>query len=240
MAAAGFSSKTVLIAGETPSVCERFKAAVEQGGHHAVTARSAAELLGVVRADLASIDLLVVDLKLPPPEGIELIRSVRKLDGGRLSILVFSGSISSAEEVRRLAELGVAGYVNEFSAVQHILPSLAPHLSPDSFNRRQGQRVALGIPVAYRFADSIVAGLTLDLSKGGLAIRTMNPLEPGSRVRVRFNLPNSRTNVDADARVTWSNARVGMGLEFERIDPADQAAVDQFVDSQFHAWRPEA
>ena len=103
--------------------------------------------------------------------------SIRKLDGGRLPILVFSGTIASADEVRELAALGVAGYVNEYSAVQHILPSLAPHLFPDNFNRRGSPRVVLGIPVAYRFGNTIAAALTLNLSKGGLAIRTMSPLE---------------------------------------------------------------
>jgi hypothetical protein len=60
--------------------------------------------------------------------------------------------------------------VNEYSAVQHILPSLAPHLFPDNFNRRGSPRVVLGIPVAYRFGNTIAAALTLNLSKGGLAI----------------------------------------------------------------------
>ena len=104
------------------------------------------------------------------------MRAIRKLDDGRLPILVFSGTISSADEVRELAALGVAGYVNEYSAVQHILPSLAPHLFPDNFNRRGGPRVVLGIPVAYRFGNTIAAALTLNLGKGGIAIRTTSPL----------------------------------------------------------------
>ena len=88
--------------------------------------------------------------------------------------------------------LGVAGYVNEYSAVQHILPSLAPHLFPDNFNRRGSPRVVLGIPVAYRFGNTIAAALTLNLSKGGVAIRTMSPLEQHAKVRVRFRLPGSK------------------------------------------------
>ena len=95
---------------------------------------------------------------------------------GGCPILVFSGTIATADEVRDLAALGVAGYVNEYSAVQHILPSLAPHLFPDNFNRRGSPRVVLGIPVAYRFGNTIAAALTLNLSKGGVAIRTMSPL----------------------------------------------------------------
>jgi len=233
MTMAGAVHKTVLIADDTPFVRERFRAAIEQAGHRAFTVKSAAELLARVRADLPEIDLVMVDLRLPHAGGADLVRSIRKLDGGRLPILVFSGTISGASEVRDLATLGIAGYVNEYSASQQILPSLAPHLFPDNFNRRTSPRVSLGIPVAYRFGNTIAAAVTLNLSRGGLAIRTMSPLDSATRARVRFRLPNSKRDVDADARVAWSDRRVGMGMQFERIDAADQSAVEEFVDAQY-------
>ena len=121
--------------------------------------------------------------------------------------------------MRELAALGVAGYVNEYSAVQHILPSLAPHLFPDNFNRRGSPRVVLGIPIAYRFGNTIAAALTLNLSRGGIAIRTTSPLENDAKVRIRFRLPGSKRDIDAEGRVAWSDRRHGMGLQFEKVEP---------------------
>jgi two-component system chemotaxis response regulator CheY len=226
-------TKTVLIADDASFVRDRFQAALQEAGHRAITAKSAAELLGRVRADLDDLDLLVLDLRLPFTSGADLVRAIRKLDGGRLPILVFSGTITSAEEVRELAALGVAGYINEYSAVQHILPSLAPHLFPDNFNRRSSPRVVLSIPVAYRFGDTITAVLTLNLGKGGISIRTMSPLPVGSHTRLRFRLPGAKREVEADARVTWSDRRIGMGLQFERLEALDQESVEEFVDGHF-------
>src|SRR6266571_4120189 len=171
------TAKTVVVAGATAFVRDRFRPAIENAGHKAIVVKSAAELLARVRADLERIDLIVVDLRLPHAPGVDLVRSIRKLDDGRLPVLIFSGTIANADEVRDLAALGVAGYVNEYSAVQHILPSLAPHLFPDNFNRRGSPRVVLGIPIQYRFGNTIAAALTLNISKGGLAIRTMSPLQ---------------------------------------------------------------
>jgi len=233
MTLTGAAHKTVVIADDTPFVRDRFKAAIEHAGHRALTVRSAAELLARVRADLPELDLVVVDLRLPHAGGVDLVRSIRKLDGGRLPILVFSGTISGASEVRDLANLGISGYVNEYSPSPQILPSLAPHLFPDNFNRRTGPRVTLGIPVAYRFGNTIAAAVTLNLSRGGLAIRTMSPLDASTRARVRFRLPNAKRDVDADTSVAWSDRRVGMGMQFERIDAADQSAVEDFVDAQY-------
>src|SRR5213594_155087 len=237
MASTTVASKTVVVADDTAFVRDRFRTALENAGHKAIAVKSAAELLARVRADLVAIDLIVLDLRLPHAPGVELVRAIRKLDDGKLPILIFSGTIASADEVKELAALGVAGYVNEYSAVQHILPSLAPHLFPDNFNRRGSPRVVLGIPVAYRFGNTIAAALTLNLSKGGVAVRTMSPLESSARIKVRFRMPGSKKDIDAEGRVAWSDRRVGMGIQFEKVDPPNQAVIDTFVDAHFFSNR---
>jgi uncharacterized protein (TIGR02266 family) len=237
MASTLVSVKTVLVADDTAFVRDRFRAALEHAGHKAIVAKSAAELLARIRADLPQIDLLVLDLRLPHQPGVDLVRAIRKLDDGRLPILVFSGTIASAAEVRDLAALGVSGYVNEYSAVQHILPSLAPHLFPDNFNRRSSPRVVLGIPIQYRFGNTIAAALTLNLSHGGIAIRTTSPLDTGAKIKVRFRMPGSKRDIDAEGRIAWSDRRVGMGVQFEKVDAGNQTIIDNFVDAHFFSNR---
>jgi uncharacterized protein (TIGR02266 family) len=237
MAATSIRTKTVLVADDTAFVRERFRAALEQAGHRALVAESAADLLACVRTDGARLDLVMLDLRLPKADGVDLVRSIRTRDNGRISILVFSGTIASAHEVRELAKLGVSGYVNEYSAVQHILPSLAPHLFPESFNRRGSPRVLLAVPIQYRFGSTIAAALTLNLSHGGVVIRTTSPLEASAKVRLRFRMPGSKRDVDADGRVAWSDVRVGMGIQFSGVTPDGQTAIDEFVDAHFFSNR---
>src|SRR5437867_2058800 len=237
MASIAVTTKTVVVADDTAFVRDRFRTALETAGHRAIAVKSAAELLARVRADLDAIDLVVLDLRLPHAPGVDLVRSIRKLDDGKLPILIFSGTIATADEVRDLAALGVAGYVNEYSAVQHILPSLAPHLFPDNYNRRGSPRVVLGIPIQYRFGNTIAAALTLNLSHGGIAIRTTSPLEAGTKIKIRFRMPGSKRDIDAMGHVAWSERRVGMGMQFDTVDPAHQAVIDHFVDAHFFSNR---
>src|SRR6185503_18673747 len=231
MASTSVAVKTVLIADDNPLVRDRFRAAVEQSGHKAIAVKSTTDLLTRLRADRHGVDLIVLDLQLPRSPGVELVRSLRRVAAGAgPPILVFSGSIASADDVRELAGLGVAGYVNEFSAVAQIMPSLAPHLFPDSFNRRDGPRVALGISVQYRFGNTLAAASALNLSRGGIAIRTTSPLETGAKIKVRFRMPGSERDIDAEGRVVWHDRRVGMGIQFETVEPANQTVIDHFVD----------
>src|SRR6266850_4005003 len=237
MTTAAAAAKTVLIADDTAFVRDRFKSALEAAGHRAVTVSNGNELITRVKADLDKIDLIVVDLRLPQAHGVNLIRLLRRIDPVKPPIVVFSGTIANAAEVRELTALNVAGYVNEYTALQHILPSLAPHLFPGEFNRRTGPRVVLGIPIAYRFGNTIAAAVTLNISRGGVAVRTTSPLERGITVKVRFRMPMGKRDIDVDAKVAWSDRRVGMGFEFMNVGADDQAAIAEYVDSHFFSNR---
>ncbi len=230
-------AKTVAIADDTAFVRDRFKNVLDSAGHRGIAVKSATELLALLRLEAGAVDLVLLDLRLPDSPGVDLVRAIRQVEGGSLAVLVFSGTIGSAQEVRALSSLGVAGYVNEYSSAHHILPSLAPHLFPDNFNRRSSPRVILGIPIQYRFGNTIAAALTLNLSRGGVAIRTTSPHGAGSRLHVKFRMPGSTREVDAAGKVVWTDRRVGMGVQFETVDPASQAAIDSFVDAHFFSNR---
>ena len=124
MTASSSTRKTVVVACDTPFVRDRFKIALESAGHRALVVKSVAQLLAHVRADAEDLHLIVADLKFAGTSGADVVRRIRKLDKGSLPILVFSGGVQSVDEVRELAALGVAGYINEYSAVEHILPSV--------------------------------------------------------------------------------------------------------------------
>lgn len=227
----------MLVADDTAFVRDRFRVAIEGAGHKALTAQNGTELLGCVRAGKAEIDLIVLDLRLPQGNGVAMLRAIRKMDEECPPVMVFSGTIKSADEVRELGTLGVTGYVNEYMAPQHIVPALVPHLFPDSSNRRSSPRVTLGIPVAYRFGNTIAAALTLNISRGGLAVRTTSPLAVGTAVKVRFRVPTAKNDIEAEALIAWTDRRVGMGLQFTKVSAADQAHIDDYIHAHFFSNR---
>jgi uncharacterized protein (TIGR02266 family) len=97
--------------------------------------------------------------------------------------------------------------------------------------------VVLGIPVAYRFGNTIAAALTLNISRGGLAVRTTNPLAVGTAVKVRFRLPTAKKDIDTEATIAWTDRRLGMGLKFTNLAAADQAHIDDYIQGHFFSNR---
>jgi uncharacterized protein (TIGR02266 family) len=235
-AASALVVKTVVVADDTEFVRDRFRTAIEHAGHRAVSARNRAELLAALERNTPPIDLIVLDLRLADGRGIELLRAIRER-GAQRPIIVFSGTIASAREVKELAALGVSGYLNEYTGTQHIVPALAPHLFPEAHNRRSSPRVTLGVAISCRVQNTISTALTLNVSTGGVAVRTTSPLAVDTVVKIRFRMPKASHEIEAEARVAWVDRRVGMGLQFTRIDAADQAQVQAFVAAHFFSNR---
>ena len=161
MSPAAGAAKTVLIADDTAFVRDRFKTALEEAGHRAITVRTAVELLARLRADLNEIDLVLLDLRLPHTAGTELVRACA--GSTRAGCRSSSSAAPSATPTRCASWRRSASPATSTSTApaQNVLPSLAPHLFPDSFNRRSSPRVILGIPMSYRFGNTIAAALTL-------------------------------------------------------------------------------
>jgi uncharacterized protein (TIGR02266 family) len=223
------SAKTILIAHRQAAVRDRFAAALADARHTFVTAADEDAAHDAAADPERPISLALVDLGLAE-DGVAFIRALRGTAGRPVPVVVFAGTVETADHVRMLLDVHVAGYVNEHAATPQILPALAPHLFPDSFNRRTSPRVKLGVPVSYKAGQTIMGSLTLDIGRGGLAIRTMSPLEAGTPVHVKLRLPGEAAEIEASGRVAWSDRKVGMGIQFDRLEAGGQAAIDAFVD----------
>ena len=129
----------------------------------------------------------------------------------------------------RLSWAFLTSYPSRRAEQAGILPALAPHLFPDSFNRRIGPRIMLAVPVSFQVGQAITAATTFDVAPSGLGIRTMEPLPLGTALDLVFRLPGQTADVRASGRVSWSDRNVGMGVRFEDIAADCQGAIDRFV-----------
>ena len=226
-----------MVADETAFVRDRFRSALTSAGHRVLLAGSRADLLTLARQAGDTIDLIVLDVRLSGSDATSLVRKLRKLLPHSPGIIAFSGTVGNTAAVRRLAALDVTAFINEYTSERNILHALHPLLAGDEAHRRASPRVALGAAVTFRHGHTIVTAVTLNISRGGVAIRSTTPLPIGTNVRLRLRLPSPAKDIDADARVVWSNPQSGMGLQFDRICGDHMDAIDEFVNSHFFSNR---
>lgn len=223
-------SKTILIAHHAADIRDRVAAALADARHDYVTAGTADAALEAAGDETRPISLAVIDLDLTT-DAAAFVGAIKQRSERNVPVVIFAGSVRSGADVPTLLAAGVSGYLNEHAATAQLVPALAPHLFPDSFDRRSSPRVTLGIPVSYRAGQTIAGALTLNIGKGGVGIRTMSPVPAGSPIQIKFRLPAGTTDIEATGRVAWSNRQVGFGIQFERVDAQAQTAIDGFVDA---------
>ena len=225
------SVKTILVAHQAAAVRDRFTSALTEARHASMTAATAAALRSAVSDSATQVDLALVDLSLADSP-LDLVADVRRGGTRLIPVVVFAGSVSSADEVQALTALGVTAYINEYATSAQILPALAPHLFPDNFNRRATVRLPVAVPVSFQAGGTIAGARTQDIGRGGVAIRTMEPLPLGTQIELTFRLPGSSRDITAAGRVAWSDRRVGMGVQFEKLTTEAQQFLTAFMDEK--------
>ena len=112
MTSSSLTHKTVLIFHESSDVQERFCEALKDAGHKPICVETQLALRQYIQKKGKAIDLLLLDLHLIKSPDETISQSIKKIGADRLSILVFSGSLSNAHEVRELADGGITDYIN--------------------------------------------------------------------------------------------------------------------------------
>jgi hypothetical protein len=222
-----------LVAHQSSQVTGRFSGALADAHHEFVVAGSEAEIRRALQAG-RPWNLALLDLGLAT-DALALVRELKTAAPRPVPVVIFAGSVSSAAESPPLAALDVA-FINEHAPAAQILPALAPHLFPDSFNRRGSERVAIGLPITFRVGQTVGGAVTLDMARNGLAIRTMSPLAKNTLLQLKFTLPGN-VEIEASGRVIWKDNQSGMGVEFEKMSSNAQRAIDAFMDEAVNARR---
>ncbi|MDI6807464.1 MAG: response regulator [Candidatus Eisenbacteria bacterium] len=99
--------KRVLVVDDEVQICNIVQKVLSREGYHIVTALSGDEALK--QLEKTAVDLILVDLKMPGMDGLEMLRQARDIQGSLRAVLMTAyGTASSA---RNAMALGVCDFV---------------------------------------------------------------------------------------------------------------------------------
>jgi uncharacterized protein (TIGR02266 family) len=116
----------------------------------------------------------------------------------------------------------------------------ARHDMADNDTRRRFPRTPLSLLVQYRFNsfEDFLAEYSVNISPGGMFIKTDKPLEQGTMVYLQFTLKDGSRLIEGMGKVVWVNSvgmkdRVpGMGVEFVNFDDDSMALIHEICASR--------
>lgn len=109
---------------------------------------------------------------------------------------------------------------------------------------RISPRKLICIPVLFAEAGKKTYSVdySTDLSEGGVLIQTERPLPEGTRVNLKFRLPNAIKLIELTGQVVWSHPYIpgqtalnlipGMGVKFHNVSDTARKYIETFVRSE--------
>lgn len=101
-----------------------------------------------------------------------------------------------------------------------------------AFTQRGHQRVRLAVPVYVSFGETIDRLTTsLNMSPGGIAIRSESPIDSDEQVRVKFQPPGAKRPVLARGEVVWMDASGLAGIRFISLMGESAEILNNWIES---------
>jgi len=140
-----------------------------------------------------------------------LVGNVRR--GGSNRFAVIFACVSEDQEVSRLLNAGVNLVLHKPLDSREIEAVLRGASQMIENERRRYMRRPFAISVVLKAVDKEYNAVTVNISRGGMAVRCPEAFTPGSAVHYVLKLPRSE-DVLGRGEVAWSNTQGLMGIRF--------------------------
>ncbi len=94
--------------------------------------------------------------------------------------------------------------------------------------RRKYERYPITLKICYINLDTFFYDYAVNISHGGVYIRTSRPLDIGSEVKLKFAIPGTKREIETEGKVVRSipgdpenMEPPGMGIEFDILEKSD-------------------
>jgi CheY-like chemotaxis protein len=220
-------SSRILVVDDDPSLCELIQEVLSSVDMESLTLTNSSQVAAHIAREKFSA--LFLDVRMPPPDGIELTRRIRASGLNRTTPIVIITGEEDNTLLARAFEAGANFFL--FKPIdRHRLLRLI-RLTGDSIQReaRRFQRVPARCKVSVEWGQERLSGWTLDLSLSGLFVQASRALPLGSAVRVSLELKSGTPPLSVAARVVRVAGDGCMGLQIENAGSDKDMRLQQFL-----------
>lgn len=184
---------------------------------------------GVIPLDIIG-DILTIGIADVPDE--QLFRRIEELTGYRIQVMLVT-----ADDFNRFMQdldnlhASKKGTLERFGTGNYVKTSLY-----EGVERRRFPRFDKALKVKYEFRDDYHIDSSVNISEGGLLLKSKCPIPIGSHLVVRMELPATPKDLVIISKVAWEKHLIDedaylIGLEFISVDNRDSKRLVDFVKS---------
>jgi CheY-like chemotaxis protein len=217
----------VLVVDDDPLTCELICEILRSTGMEANSVTDSAEAAKRLRHE--KYHAVFLDMRMPPPDGVELARQVRASRVNASTVIVMITGEEDRTLMQRAFEAGVEVFLFKPVERNKLLRLIRVAEGPIQRERRRFTRVRLRCRVSMESANDRLEGTTLDLSLGGVLVQSHYAFPPGTHVRVSLELEAGAAPLRSAARVVRTVGADCMGVQYENLGSAESNRLQEFL-----------
>ncbi len=217
----------VLVVEDDPIVCAFIQEVLSSAEMEAHALTDSTQAAGRLKEE--KFDAVFLDVRMPPPDGIELARQMRASGLNRTTPIVMITGEEDRGVMTRAFEAGANFFLFKPVDRTRLLRLVGVTQGLIQRERRRFRRVKVSCKVSIEAKQDRLNGTTLDLSLGGMLVQASRVLPVGSLVHVSLELSPATSPVRAAARVVRVVGDDCMGLQFENAGTAESERLQEFL-----------
>lgn len=190
----------------------------------------------VVRSHkIIPIDLIknIITLAMVDVPSAEIVKRIEKLTGFKIQVVMITKG-DFMRYITRAYDLSVIDKDREWEEATPRQYIKTPEYQGGE--RRRYRRFNQRMKVKYEFRDEITINQSINISRGGVLIKSKSPVPVNAHLILRIELPASHEDIMVVARVVWVEKVAGMNtylvaLSFSSMDSNDNKALACFIES---------
>ena len=220
-------SAQVLVVDDDPLTCELIREILCSAGMEAASLTDSTEAASRLRTE--KFHAIFLDVRMPPPDGIELARQIRASRVNASTVIVMITGEEDRTVMKRAFEAGVEFFLFKPVERSKLLRLIRATEGPIERERRRSTRVRLRCRVSMESGNDRIVGTTVDLSLGGLLVQSQHVFPPDTRVTVSLELETGKAPFRSNAQVVRTVGTDCMGIQFENLAAKESTQLQEFL-----------
>jgi CheY-like chemotaxis protein len=217
----------VLVVDDDALTCELIREILRLAGMDVVSLTDSTEAASRLRTE--KFHAIFLDVRMPPPDGIELARQTRASRVNASTVIVTITGEEDRTVMKRAFEAGAEFFLFKPVERNKLLRLIRATEGPIERERRRSMRVGLRCRVSMESGKDRFDGMTVDLSLGGMLVQSKRLLAPDTRVTVSLELEAGKASLRSDARIIRTLGTERMGIQFENLGADESRRLQEFL-----------
>lgn len=219
--------RRALIVDDEPALSELYREATGTNGMEILALSTSAEAAAHLHKE--KFDVVLVGLRMPSLDGIGLTKQVRDSGFNRLTPVIVVSEDQETSAVSEAFKAGANFFLYKPVDKKRLLQLIRATQGSIENERRRFRRVECKLRVRLTSDSAEVIGETVDISLGGILVRSMVTFPERSAVVVAIDLPGEARPVAAAGTVTRVMGTDLMGIELSRVSAKESARLQDFL-----------